>query len=118
MSLAGGLIHGRNTTMVDSETMIKGGDKMLDLSTGRRCGSYIQLGTSGRMWTDQRQRRNDSSLGWSTVQLLRCNGKSAGMGGLIDGDETMLFLGMIDGGNTTLFLACVGGLINGRVKMR
>ncbi len=37
------------------------------------------------------------------------------MGGLIDGDEMMLFLGMIDGGNTTLLLACAGGLINGRV---
>ncbi len=69
------------------------------------------------MWTDQQQRRDASSLGWSTVQLLRCDGKSAGAGGLIDGDETMLFLGMIHGGNTTLFLACVGGLIKGRVKM-
>ncbi len=49
------------------------------------------------------------------VQLLRCNGKSVGVGGLINGDETMLFLGMIDGGNTTLLLACAGGLINGRV---
>ncbi len=49
------------------------------------------------------------------VQLLRCNSKSAGAGGLIDGDETMLFLGMIDGGNTTLLLGCVSGLINGRV---
>jgi hypothetical protein len=43
-----------------------------------------------------------SSLGWSTVQLVRCNGKSAGMGGLINGGNTMLFLGMIDGSNTTL----------------
>jgi hypothetical protein len=75
----------------------------------------MQLGTSGRVWTDQRQRRDASSLGWSTVQLLRCNVKSAGAGGLIDGDKTMLFLGMIDGGNTTLLLACTGGLINGRV---
>ncbi len=49
------------------------------------------------------------------VQLLRCNGKSAGVGGLIDGDKTMLFLGMINGGNMTLLLACAGGLINGRV---
>ncbi len=58
-----------------------------------------------------------SSLGWSTVQLLRCDGKSAGMGRLIDGDETMLFLGMIDGGDTILLLLCAGGLINGRVTM-
>jgi hypothetical protein len=65
--------------------------------------------------TDQRQRRDASSLGWSTVQLLRCDGISAGAGGLIDGDETMLFLRMIDGGNTALLLACAGVLINGRV---
>jgi hypothetical protein len=49
------------------------------------------------------------------VQLLKCNGKSAGAGRLIDGDETMLFLGMINGRNKTLLLACTGGLINGRV---
>ncbi len=49
------------------------------------------------------------------VQLLRCDGKSAGTGGLIDRDEMMLFLEMIDGGNMTLLLACVGGLINGRI---
>jgi hypothetical protein len=29
-----GLIHGRNTTMIDLETMIKGGDRTLDLSIG------------------------------------------------------------------------------------
>jgi hypothetical protein len=69
------------------------------------------------MWTDQRQKRPASSLGWSTVQLLRCNGKSVGTGRLIDGDKTMLFLEMIDGGDTTLLLACMGGLINGRVMM-
>jgi hypothetical protein len=67
------------------------------------------------MWTDQRQRRDASSLGWLTVQLLRCDGKSASMGGLVDGGNTMLFLGMINGGNMTLLLACAGGLINGRV---
>jgi hypothetical protein len=31
-----------------------------------------------------------------------CNGKSAGAGGLINGGNTMLFLGMIDSGNTML----------------
>ncbi len=31
MSSVGGLIHGGNTTMADSETMIKGGNMMLDL---------------------------------------------------------------------------------------
>ncbi len=49
------------------------------------------------------------------VQLLRCNGKSADIGELINRDKTMIFLGMIDGGNTMLLLACAGGLINGRV---
>jgi hypothetical protein len=34
VSLAGELIHGRNTTIIDSETMIKGGSRMLDLFTG------------------------------------------------------------------------------------
>jgi hypothetical protein len=48
------------------------------------------------------------------IQLLRCNSKSAGAGGLIDGGNTMMFLGMINDGNTTLLLAGVGGLINGR----
>ncbi len=32
---------------------------------------------------------------------------------LIDGSNSMLFLGMINGGNTTLLLADVGGLIDG-----
>jgi hypothetical protein len=36
------------------------------------------------------------------------------MGGLINGSDTMLFLGMIDGGDTTLLLAGMGGLIDGR----
>jgi hypothetical protein len=48
------------------------------------------------------------------IRLLRCNGESAGVGGLIDGGNTMLFLGMINIGNTTLLLAGAGGLINGR----
>ncbi len=69
------------------------------------------------MWTDQRQRHDAFSLGWLTVQLLRCNGKSAGAGRLINGNKTMLFLGMIDRGNMMLILVCVDGLINGRVTM-
>ncbi len=32
VSLAKGLIHGGKTAMIDLETMIKGGDTMLDLS--------------------------------------------------------------------------------------
>jgi hypothetical protein len=39
------------------------------------------------------------------------------MGGLINGSDTMLFLGMIDGSNTTLLLAGAGGLINSRDMM-
>jgi hypothetical protein len=35
------------------------------------------------------------------------------MGGLIDGGNTMLFLGMINGGNTMLLLARIDGLIDG-----
>ncbi len=48
------------------------------------------------------------------IWLLRCDGKSAGASGLIDGGNTMLFLGMIDGSNMTLLLAGADGLINGR----
>ncbi len=48
------------------------------------------------------------------IQLLRCDGKSARAGGLINGSDTMLFLGMINGSNTTLLLAGAGGLIDGR----
>ncbi len=69
MSSAGGLIHGGNTTMIDSETMIKGSNTMLE---------------------------------------------SAGMDRLIDGSNTILFLGMIDGGNMMLLLSGMGGLIDGR----
>jgi hypothetical protein len=34
------------------------------------------------------------------------------MGGLIDGGNTMLFLGMINGGNSMLLLAGADGLID------
>jgi hypothetical protein len=50
------------------------------------------------------------------IQLLRCNGKSASTGGLINSGNTMLFLGMINGGDTMLLVAGAGGLINGRDK--
>ncbi len=49
------------------------------------------------------------------IWLLRCSGKSADVGGLINGGDTILFLGMIDGGDTTLLLVGAGGLINDRV---
>jgi hypothetical protein len=42
-----------------------------------------------------------------------CDGKSACAGRLIDGGNTMIFLGMINGGNTTLLLAGADGLIDG-----
>jgi hypothetical protein len=58
--------------------------------------------SSGHGWTDQRQRHDASSLGWLMVWLVTCNGESACVGRLIDGGDTMLFLGMIDGGNMTL----------------
>jgi hypothetical protein len=48
------------------------------------------------------------------VWLLTCDGKSACEGGLINGSNTMLFLGMINGGNTMLILLGADGLINGR----
>jgi hypothetical protein len=69
--------------------------------------------STGCRWNDQRQRHGASSLGWLTVWLLTCNGKSACTGRLIDGGNTMLFLGMINGGNTTLLLAGADGLLNG-----
>ena len=42
-----------------------------------------------------------------------CDGKSVCAGGLIDGSNTMLFLGMIDSSNTMLLLVGMDGLING-----
>ncbi len=51
------------------------------------------------------------------VWLVTCNGESACAGGLINGGNTMLFLGMIDSSNTTLLLAGAGGLIDGRDAM-
>ncbi len=62
----------------------------------------------------RQQRIDASSLGWSTIWLLRYDGESVGMGGLINGGDTMIFLDMINGGNTMLLLAGTGGLINGR----
>ncbi len=58
--------------------------------------------SSGHRWTDRRRRHGTSSLGWSTVLLVTCNGKSACAGGLINGSNKMLFLGKIDDGDTTL----------------
>ncbi len=48
------------------------------------------------------------------VWLVTCDSESSCAGGLIDGGNTMLFLGMIDGGDTTLLLAGAGGQIDGR----
>ncbi len=41
-------------------------------------------------------------LAGQQVWLVTCNGESACTGGLIDGGDTMLFLGKIDGGDTML----------------
>ncbi len=73
--------------------------------------------SSGHGWTNQRQWHDSSSLGWPTVWLVTCNGKSVCTGRLINGGNTMLFLGMIHGGDTTLLLAGMGGLIDGRDTM-
>ncbi len=70
--------------------------------------------SSMHRWTDQRQSHDASSLCWSTVWLVTCNGKLACKGGLINGSKTMLFLGMIDGGNTMLLLPVMGGMIDSR----
>ncbi len=59
--------------------------------------------SSMRRWTDQQQSHDASSLGWSMVGLVTCDGESACKGGLINGGKTMLILGMIDNGDTTLF---------------
>jgi hypothetical protein len=80
--------------------MINGGNKMLLLAG---VGGLI----NGRDMTLL-------SLGWSTVWLVMCNGKSACVGRLTIGGNMMLFLGMINGGNTMLLLAGAGGLIDSR----
>ncbi len=127
-----GMIDGSNTMLLLAGVggLINSRDTTLLLLAGQRFGYYVQrqvnvrgrtdqrrqhhafswydrrrqhnATSSVRGWTDRRQRHNASSLGWSTVWLLTCNGKSACAGGLIDGGNTMLFLGMINGGNTTL----------------
>ncbi len=58
--------------------------------------------SSGRGWTDRRRRHGASSLSWSMIWLVTCDGESACMGGLIDGGNTMLFLDKIDGGDKML----------------
>jgi hypothetical protein len=80
----GGLINSGNSMFIFG--MIDGSNTMLLLAGA---GGLIDS-------------RDASSLGWSTVRLLMCNCKSACAGGLIDGGNTMLFLGMIDSGNTML----------------
>jgi hypothetical protein len=50
VSLAGGLIHGGNTTMIDSQTLIKGGDTTLELSLNDGAASTYDcelVGTGG-----------------------------------------------------------------------
>ncbi len=70
--------------------------------------------SSVRGWTDQRQSHDASSLGWSTVRLVTCNGELACKGRLINSGKAMLFLGMINGSDTMLLLLVMGGMIDGR----
>ena len=68
-----GMINGGNTTL-----LLAGADGLIDSGHGA------------------------SSLGWLTVRIVTCDGKSACTGGLINGGDRMLFLGKINGGDTTL----------------
>jgi hypothetical protein len=55
-------------------------------------GITTLLHLAGQWWEGTlAMRLVSSSLGWLMVQLVRCNGKSAGTGGLINGSNTMLF---------------------------
>jgi hypothetical protein len=66
-------------------------------------GNKTLLHSAGQWWEGTlAMRLVSSSLGWSAVWLVRCDGESAGAGGLIDGGNTMFFLGTINGGNTML----------------
>ncbi len=51
------------------------------------------------------------------VWLVTCNSKSACIGGMIDGNDTMLFLGEIHGGDTMLFHSA-GGWWEGTLATR
>ncbi len=100
----GGLIDGGNTMLFLS--MIDGGNTML-------------LHLTGQWWEGTLATRLvSSSLGWSTVWLVRCDGKSAGTGGLINGGNMMLFLCIINGGHTTHFTWLVNGEREGTLAMR
>ena len=48
--------------------------------------------SSMRSWTDQWQSHDASSLGWSTVLLVTCDGELACKGGLINGGKQCFFL--------------------------
>ena len=94
--------------------LIDGGNMMLflDMING---GNTTLLPLAGQWWEGTlAMRLVSSSLGWSAVWLVRCDGESAGAGGLIDGGNTMLFLGMINGGKKALLLAGADGLIYGK----
>ncbi len=56
--------------------------------------------SSGHGCTDWRRRHSASSLGWSTVRLVMCNGDSACTGGLIDGGDTSSLGWLMVRGNT------------------
>jgi hypothetical protein len=82
--------------------LIDGGNTMLFLGM-IDSGNTTLLHLAGQWWEGTLATGLvSSSLGWLTVRLVRCNGESAGAGGLIDGGNTTLFLGMINNSNTTL----------------
>jgi hypothetical protein len=91
--------------------LIDGGKTMLFLGMINDGNTMLLLPVVGGMIEGRED--GASSLGWSMVWLLMCNGKSVCLGGLIDGGNTMFFLGTIDGGNITLLLAGANGLIHG-----
>jgi hypothetical protein len=66
-------------------------------------GNTMLLHLAGQWWEGTLATCLVSSfLGWLTVQLVRCDGKSAGAGRLNNSSNMMLILGMINGGDTTL----------------
>jgi hypothetical protein len=116
LPVAGGMIDGRDRHFFSRLVNGLGAYVRWQISLHRRTDQWRQHNvyswydqrrqhnatSSRRGWTDQRRRHGASSLGWSTVWLVTCDGKSACMGRLIDGGDTMLFLGKINGNDMTL----------------
>ena len=82
--------------------LINGGNTMIFLGMFDGSNTMLLLAGADGLIDGREWRHGASSLGWSTVQLVTCNGESACMGGLINGGNMMLFHGKIDGSDTTL----------------